>query len=320
MTDLRLSNSEMKDYRRCQRKWYLGTYLELRLRQGPEPGSPLSIGTLVHDALAAYYDPSVKADPVLYAEQIFQDAVAESPAYESALAREFELIRIMLSGYMEWLEETGADQDIEVLGTERMAEIEVAEGITLLSKLDAPVRRVSDGTRMAFEHKTVQSLGAPLSLLKLDTQLLTEHLVLFLSARMEGATDAEAYAQCTGIVYNMLRKVKRTASAKPPFYGREEVPHNIHELRNHWRHVLAIAREIQRTRARLDAGESHHTACVPNPTRECTWDCDFFRVCVLADDGSDFEGALEDTYEKRDPLERYQGAQPLVGSMQEGGA
>jgi hypothetical protein len=300
----------MSAYRRCRRKWYLGTYRRLRLKTSAPPGSALSIGTDVHDALAAYYDPKLKQDPLGFLKNKFDGALFANPAYEDSLTKQYDLCRIMIEGYLEWLDETGADQGITVTGTERMAEVPI-KGFMLISKLDAPITREHDGARLAFEHKTVGSLTQPLALLKLDTQLLTEHLILFMDARAKGASDEEAFAQCTGILYNMLRKVKRTAAAKPPFYGREEVPHNIHELRNHWVHVLAIARDIRRDTARLDSGEAHHAVSPPSPRKECTWDCDFFKVCVLADDGSNFEGALANLYEERDPLERYDDAEPL---------
>ena len=310
MTDLlRLSNSEMAAFRRCPRKWYLGTYRRLKPRAGDTPGGSLHVGNLVHDALAAHY--ADRTDPVAYAEgQLDMEANAQ-PQFIDEYRKEKALVTAMLSGYLEWLEETGNDGDLRILGTEMMVEVPLVPGVNLLSKLDAPVERISDGAKLALEHKTVQSLDQSLPLLKLDTQLLTEHLARFLHARVEGASNEEAYDQCHGVLYNMLRKVKRTAAAKPPFYDRIDVPHNIHELRNHWRHVLATAVTIQEKTRLLDAGGDHHKVCPPNPRRECAWDCPFFKVCVMADDGSDFEGALGSLYEERDPLERYENTEEL---------
>lgn len=310
MTDLRLSNSETKEFRRCKRKWYWHTYRQLSPATEDAPGSNLSIGNIVHDALAEFYGPD-KADPVAWAEADYARQLSESPAEEVEIGKEKALVIAMLTGYVEWLAETGADQDLIITGTEQMVEIPLVEGVTLLSKLDAPVERISDGAKLALEHKTVQGLDIMLPLLKLDTQLLTEHLVRFLHAKNEGATAEEAYDQCHGVLYNMLKKVKRTSTAKPPFYGREDVPHNINELRNHWHHVVSIAAEITAARTRLDAGESNHSVCQPNPTRDCTWDCPFFKVCVMQDDGSDVEGALAAMFVERDPLERYADATAL---------
>lgn len=309
MSLLRLSNSEMGAWRRCPRKWYLATYRRLKPKAGEKPGSSLHIGNTVHDALAAYYGD--RTDPVAFAQGALDFEAAAQPEFTDEYRKTRELVTAMLEGYIEWLAETGADGDLRLLGAEKMVEVPLVEGVNLLSKLDAPVERISDGARLALEHKTVSSLDQPLPLLKIDTQLLTEHLARFLHARTEGASNEEAYDQCHGVLYNMLRKVKRTASAKPPFYDRIDVPHNIHELRSHWRHVLALAREIQDATARLDAGEEHHTVCPPSPRRDCTWDCPFFKVCVMADDGSDFEGALSALYEERDPLERYENTEEL---------
>lgn len=36
-----------------------------------------------------------------------------------------------------------------------------------------------------------------------------------------------------------------------------------------------------------------------NPTRDCSWDCDFYNVCVMMQNKGDVEPLLEDMYEKR---------------------
>ena len=233
--------------------------------------------------------------------------VASHPAQEAEILKERDLAVTMVEGYMQWLEETGADAELRVLAAETKIQVTLTEGVDILTKLDARVEHVPTGRRLSLEHKTVGSLTEPLPLLQLDTQLLTEHLAEYLAAH-EPADDESARAQlATGVLYNMLRRVKRTAAAKPPFYGREEVSHNINELRNHWRHVMSIARAIESARDDLDGGLSHHHVAPPSPDRSCSWQCEFFRVCPLFDDGSDVEAALEDLYVEGDPLERYVG-------------
>lgn len=326
MSALRLSNSEMKQWRRCKRQWYWGSYRRLKRKAPDLPGEPLSIGNAVHDALAAYYDSLVPGprggkrkvvDPVVFAMAAYEQRALEVPEYTKELEEEAELVTIMLRGYMEWLAEEGLDADLRIEGAERMVEVQIVPEdehggeIVLISKLDAPVTRVSDGAKLALEHKTVKSLTYPLPVLKLDTQLLTEHLVRFMHDIECGISPDDAYDKCQGVLYNMLRKVKRGPTAKPPFYGREDIIHNRFELRNHWHHVLAVGREIQAATAALDAGANPHVVAHPNPTRDCSWDCPFFAVCALADDGSNIEGALSAMYEEHDPLERYIGSLPL---------
>lgn len=309
MDDVKLlSNSEMKLWRRCRRSWYLGYYRRLGLIGRDPFGSASSIGNLVHDALAAYYDPAVRADPVAFAKAKVEEALKEHAVDYAEIQKEGELVVLMLEGYMDWLEETGADSDIVVTGSEQMARVKLIDGVDLISKLDAVVERGRDGAKLALEHKTTDNFSRPLPTLKLNSQFLTEHLCRFLAEIQAGRTPEEAQEGCHGILWNGLRKSKRTARATPPFYQRLDVTHNIEELRNHWRHVAAVATEILQAQARLDAGEDHHTVCYPNATNDCSWDCDHFKICVMFDDGSKVQHAIEAMYEERDPLARYDGA------------
>jgi RecB family exonuclease len=301
---LRLTNSEMSDWRRCRRKWYFRSYRRLRARD-EKPTGALSLGNLVHDALSVVYAVGEKGDPLARLDELTEAKVLEHPFHEDDIRKEGELAKIMVEGYVQWLEETGADQNVRVLAPESMVEVELAQGVRLLSKLDARVERHTDPGRMALEFKTVQDFTRPLPTLQIDTQLLTEHLVEFLALQERGETDPAQRAR--GVLYRMLRKVKRTAAAKPPFYAEEAVDHNVEELRNHWRHVMSIARDILDAHARLDAGESHHTVAYPSPKQDCSWDCPFLAPCKLANSG-DMEAYIAEKYEEADPLERYVGA------------
>lgn len=319
---LRLTNSEMKLWRRCRRQWYLAYYLK-KGKAEPDFGRPTSLGSRVHNALELLYANQLElessggegwdeVDVIAFLKEGIADDIEKFPGYEAEITKEGDLAVRMLEGYLQWLEETGNDQFLKVVQPEQGVEIPLTsggpsapEGVNLLSKIDVRVRDERDASMWALEHKTVQSLQMPLPTLQIDTQLLTEHLVEFLHM-LETVDPVEADKQrADGVLYNMLRKVKRTANAKPPFYGRTAVRHNMTELRNHWRHVVAQAREIIDAHERLDAGESHHSVVYPSPTRDCNWDCPFFNVCPLMDDGSDWEGALSDLYVDIDPLDRY---------------
>lgn len=308
---LRLSNSEMKTWRQCKRKWYLGVYKSLRPRER-DFGRPTGLGTRVHDCLSLLYDPRIEEfDPLgwIRAQQLMD--IAKHPTYEDAITQDADMAYIMVEGYLQWLEETGSDADLRLIAPEAIMEVplfvtDAGETVNLLSKIDARVERDYDGVRFSLEHKTVQSLTTPLPLLQIDSQLLTEHLVEFLTLRDETSDEEAQQRRAGGVLYNMFRKVKRTANAKPPFYGREEVRHNIDELRNHWHHVAAQANEILEAHRRLDAGEDHQRVCYPSPDKDCTWKCEFFRVCAMMDDGvSDTTTAFQDLYREGDHLERY---------------
>lgn len=306
---MRLTNSEATTFRRCRRKWWLQYYRRLGRIKADNPMAPRAIGTVVHDALAHYY--ATGQDPVAHVQAGHLARLAAPGASEKEVAKATDLCVAMVAGYLEWLEETGADSDMDVVGSEIAAEAQLLPDVTLLAKLDTVVDHRPTRQKLAFEFKTVSDLSSPRELLRLDTQFLTEHLVRFLLQTRDGATPEEAINDCSGILWRGLRRVKRTSSAKPPFYAEEVVPHNLDELRNHWRHVVEIARGIQETRARLDAGESHHKVVPPSPDKSCKWSCDFFYLCPMFDDGSRVEDALSAGYEEVDPLERYEGVEAL---------
>lgn len=315
----RITNSEMAMYKRCPRKWMLGYHMRLGTPD-PDFGRPTGLGTRVHDALAKLYDPREPvsdADVINYMRKQVEKDLEKYPAYADDINKEADLAVIMMEGYLQWLAETGSDQHLRVIAPEAHVEVAIEsdevqglaqeagyeEGATLLSKLDVRVQSDLDNSRWALEHKTVQNLSDPIPLLQIDAQLLTEHLVEFLQLLAEGRDPLDERAD--GVYYNMLRKVKRTARAKPPFYDRKEVRHNVEELRSHWLHVTSWATKILEAHIRLDEGQSHHEVCPPVNDRSCAWQCPFFKICPMLDDGSDWRAAAADLYVTVDPLERY---------------
>src|SRR5687768_7078633 len=108
----RVSNSEMRTWKRCKRKWWLSYHRSLapvaRLYTGPLP-----LGTRVHLALATYYGGKWDAEEAL---RVYNEDAQESLALFEAedpfadtkkLISDIELGRIMLEGYFEWVVETG---------------------------------------------------------------------------------------------------------------------------------------------------------------------------------------------------------------------
>jgi hypothetical protein len=233
--------------------------------------------------------------------------IDEDPNVADDILKEAELAGIMLDGYMQWVEETGADSDLEVYGAEEKIEVPLGDtGFILRGKLDARALRRSTGARVFLEHKTVSNMVDLKKSAQTNPQFLGYELLEFLSLRETGRDGERA----DGTLLNMLKKVKRTARAKPPFYERHEVHHNLEELRNHQRHIVSIGREIEAARGRLDAGEPHHAVCPPSSSGarpQCTW-CSYKDVCLsgMFDDGSDIESYLGMFYEPHDPYSYYE--------------
>jgi hypothetical protein len=313
-----VSNSELQTWKRCRRKWWLAWYRRLALRTEAFVGVR-AVGDRIHRALERWYVPegASRVDPRDALERVIVDdwtRVVEAGHARgitedqlAALAREFatstNLERAMVEGYVQWLEETGADAELRVVASETPlaapVDLEDGRGVTVIGKLDVRVRRTTDDVRLFLDHKTVGDLKSPAITLPQNEQMLHYQLLEWL------ATE-EGEARCDGALYNMLRRTQRTAKATPPFYDRVEVHHNRFELESYRRRLLATSRDVLDAIEALDAGRDHLDVVYPSPRGECKWDCDFFAVCNLLDDGSaganDMVTAL---YHEVDPRARY---------------
>lgn len=295
-----LTQSEMKAWRRCRRKWWLTYYRRLRSRTFTP--SAASLGNLVHAGLEDHYAP---LEDVSRFKLLVDESHAKlDPADGDAIAdwdKQRELASIIIEGYLDWLEETGADEDIEVVGTEEKLEVESGElpsGETLLlrGKIDQKVYRPSMDALQFLDHKVVGSLDDIPKRAANDEQFLF-YEILNRSVHPDMKTE--------GGIWNMLRKVKRTARSKPPYYARHEKAFNDEQLVSFFERIWAVAVEIDGARWLLDQGASHQTVAYPNPTRDCSWDCDFRAICPMFDDGSRIGNAIVDLYEEGDPHARY---------------
>lgn len=307
MTDqLLVSNSEIQTWKDCRRKWWLSYYRELGVRrEDDQPVGARQLGTRIHIALCAMYEEQTNPVDVVnavYAEDIA--LFASDPDKVIDLKKEQDLAKAMLEGYIEWVATEAADDGIELVAAETV--IEVPSGnprVTLRGKLDQRVVRKTDGARLFLDHKTVADLTTPVRLLPIDEQMKFYHLLEKLDAVHK--TGSKQQWRTDGGLYNMLRKVKRTATAKPPFYGRAEVRHNEEVIRNMWTRVHKILVELVDARDALDSGADHQYVCPPRPSKDCTWKCDFFSICPMFDDGSNVEGLIDEYFTHLDPHERY---------------
>lgn len=320
----KVSNSEVQAFKRCKRKWWLAWYRHLRLKR-EHPVGARAIGTWVHLALAQWYVPEgiTRTDPRESLERVLLDVntavhqhaamMAENAddggfAAESlmqAFKKDADLARAMVEGYVQWLAETGADSDLTVIASEQMIAAEFnqvshTEPVHIVGKLDVRVRRNMDDARMFMDHKTVASIDKAQRGLHMNEQML-QYLLL---ERLQPGTAAEGEF-VGGALYNMLRKVKRTANAKPPFYQRVEVRHTEMEITsyvNHLRHWLTHMLASERS---LNNGDDHQMVVPPTPAADCSWSCDFYAVCPMFDDGSRAEDMLTQYYEEVAHLDYY---------------
>lgn len=299
-----ISNSEISTFKDCRRKWWLQYYRGLA-RKKKEMVSPLTLGSRIHNALEAFY--KLGKDPVeVYStlleidREIFEvSGDAGITDKQKKFDSDAELGRIMLEGYLEWLEETGVDSDIEVVGVEEKISAIVLDGrVELQGKTDMKVRDRTDNSRLILDHKTAVSFD-----IYYKTAHMSEQLMLY--SMLERLRDPDDLTNVDGGIYNLLRKVKRTAKSKPPYYERITVRFNDETLRSFWTRVNGVLRDMISVRDELDAGADHRFVAYPSPTNDCTWKCPFFDACPMFDDGSAAEMWLTDYTEVSDPYARY---------------
>jgi hypothetical protein len=315
-----ISNSEVQAAKDCPRKWWLAWHRGL-VQKRESPVGAAATGSRYHAAVAEIYVPDgeTPGDPLAKLDELHQEALAALPDHvedgwgalgdkltdndqHAKLLKAFDLERAMVEGYLQWLEQTGADAQLQVIAAETYVEANFFQvgnqpRVKLIGKLDARTRnRVTGGIRF-IDHKTVGSLFDPM--LKLNQQMLHYHLI-------EDLTRDPGTPRCEGALYNMARKVKRTRAATPPFFGRTLIDHNDWELQNY-------AQQLRGTIAKMVKAEEalpltpHHYVVPSRPSRDCPWKCPFFKICHMFDDGSRAEAAVENLYEVRDPLSYYGG-------------
>jgi len=296
---VRISNSEIQTYKDCRRKWWFQYYRRLQPKERQYTGA-LALGSRIHEALDQYYS---TGKPLLdvHAELVNQEKEELLTDFKDVaeLEKEAELGHIMLAGYLDWVEENGIDAELEMVSTEEKIVMPMFNGdVELQGKIDMRVRRKGDGVRMFRDFKTVGgSLSDFANLAPMNEQIMT---YMLLEQSKEGESE-----RSEGGIFTMLKKVRRTANARPPFYDQFEVRHNVFTLRSFWDRIHGTIADMMRTRKALDEGESPAFHAYPRPSRDCKWKCPFFTVCTLVDDGSASEQAIEAMFEVADPYAYY---------------
>ena len=301
LSEIVLTNSELRTWQTCRRKWYLSW----GLGYAPDPALELPVGVMhlgscVHLALEAYYGYDI--DPLAALNWAYSDDIFMHPECEEALEKELALARIMVEGFVNWVSAEGIDARVSIIATEIPVEhkLEIdGQQVTLRGKLDQLARRKSDGVLLARDLKTVGSLSKATQL-RSSSQLKFYALIQALEAVKSGTGDVVA-----GGEYLLLARTKRTDRATPPFYARVEVPLNKHELNSQYQMTLAIAREILAARKQLQEGKDHHSIVYPHFGDWCSWSCSFIAECSFMDDGSRWQDALAGNFVQRDKLAYY---------------
>jgi PD-(D/E)XK nuclease superfamily protein len=294
-----LSHSELRTFMTCKRRWYLTYFQKWGISDAAEsPVGVMQLGRRIHLAFEAQ---SYGMDPVTALRLAYELDWLDHPEAKEDLEKEYDTADRMIRGYLEWVEETGADAGLTVLESEHDLRVEI-EGIDehpviLRGRLDQLVERDSDGALFINDFKTVGTLAKADHLI-LDTQLRFYVLL----ANLKSKTSGE---RIDGALYTMLKRSKRTAAAKPPFYNRVEIRYNRDDMNSMYLRVVKVVQEIQDAIFQLESGIDHRSVVYATPGDYCAWACPFLQVCPMMDDGSRWQDALAANFDHIDPYNYY---------------
>lgn len=291
-TNYSFSHSEMATYKECRRKWMMQYYWKLRRKREPK-SLARDTGILVHGALETFYVngglrgqfsekhmfdflDAARDEDMLKVSQLAEDA--ESVKKERKMVKDIhETAVILCKGYLEWLKETGADVGLDLSLHE--AELRApgpVEGTEIMGIIDLGGTDEQSGDLVVMDTKVTASIDEMVKTLHIQEQ----GLMYAVLGKINDPDPKRGFR----VIWNMIKRNKQTARAKPPFYQRYELAINADQLRQFYAQLQGQIEEILRTEKRLNDGEPHHMVAFPSPTKDCSWKCQYFTVCGAMND------------------------------------
>lgn len=313
-----LRTSERRAAKRCWQRYQWGILEGLTTT---DPSAALWFGSGIHMALAHYYGRPgfIRNLDFIDIWEDFCNNGTDDGEYQSAseYGDKFnldlrQLGRAMLKGYHEHYD---GDKDWDVIATERtfQVRIKMPDGsyILYVGTFDGVYRhRVTKRIRL-MEHKTAKAISN--KHLSLDDQAGAYWAVAYTLLRNEGILSTKH--QIEGITYNYLRKQlpdQRPKNAEgqylnqngsisknqpSPLFERFEIKRNARERAMQ---IDKIKAEVEHIRL-IKSGELPVTK---NPTTDCSWDCAFFEMCEVHEQGgSAWEEFRDAVFIERDPYQ-----------------
>jgi RecB family exonuclease len=328
---LSISNSEIATFDRCRRKWYARYYLGASPAEPEIVGSAI-LGTRVHAALEGM--DGYGLDPLAVLAILYSQALEEHPDWQADINAEWDMARIMVEGYVEWAAETGADASLRTVAVEQEVCVPFPRlpGVTLRARLDRVVLDEETGLLSFLDNKTAATFEKH-EHLETDPQFLFYAVVQKLAratarspACLHDGGTAEGCPGCfwepppqvDGGIVRTLRRVKRTAASKPPYYATDSFRYSPERIEAAELRIEAICRQILDARrylgmaytgphgGRLDV-VNHVQRSELYPSQAfggCkSWECPFVTLCPMMDDGSDWPGVIRDSghWKQQDP-------------------
>ena len=316
-----LRTSERGTFKECPQKWWWA------YREGLRPlrtKNALWFGIGIHIALAEWYRLGSERGPHPadtwreYCNDEKRFIPMEMEEDELKYIEAYDLGVIMMNGYVE---KYGLDPSWEVIATEQVFAKKIAHPVRSPSGkrvLLVDYRGTFDGvyrdlnTRtgeiILMEHKTAASIQT--NHLPLDDQAGSYWMVADFTLKAQGLIKRTEMVQ--GIQYNFMRKA--TPDERPTNERGESLNKNgsvskvqpsplfVREM--DWKSAAQrrkMHERIQGEALHMKAMEDGTLPIYKRPTRDCSWRCEFYKMCMADETGADVEEYKEAMYTRVDP-------------------
>jgi hypothetical protein len=273
----------MSTYKECKRKWFLQYYLKLRRKHTPKAVAR-DTGILVHAALYQFYKAG-GLNGVMSEQLMFQfldaardnDMLLVTEEERKTVQDTHDISKILCTGYLEWLHETGADIGYRFDHNEMtMRAPGPVDGTEIMGIIDLGGTEERSGDLFVMDTKVTASIEDMLKTL----HIMEQGPMYAVLAKITDPNPDRGFR----VVWNMIKRNKQAQRAKPPFYHRYELAINADQLRQFYLQLQGQIEEILRTEDLLNKGESHIKVAYPTPTKDCAWKCPYFAVCGVMND------------------------------------
>ena len=257
----------MSTWRRCRAR-YNWSYIE---NYSPGSGLGQTRGTVGHAALAFWYgNRDVYETPEDLDEATMKLAADMYTKAEinmdQSLEEDWQLMQVILPRYFDWARAN--DNFRKIISLEQKFEFTV-EGIPVIGYIDGVVQ-VGDSIWL-LEHKFNKQVS--MNHIDLDPQMS-----IYLLAAYKAGIEAR------GVLFNVIRVAEGGIAQKEPVV-RRQVYRNIEGL-------AVVEQEMALQLKEMKDFHENGGVIYRNPTKDCSWDCSFYNVCLSVNDNGDAQSVL----------------------------
>lgn len=293
----KFSPTELATFRACRRSWMLDYHLSLK-RKERDVRYPLEIGNLTHGALEIFYinggihgEDALEKSKAWLQDQRAEDLAKCAPEHHPTILKAHRDSEACLLSYMHWLDQTGADLNLKILGAEdKLSLVGMYPNAVLNGRIDLLAEDTQNGDIVVIDFKLVSSITDKIRMLNLDQQ-----------AKAYALLAREKYGKRVRVAFRLVKINARSSRVKGPQEEEYTIVLNDKQLDVFKVQTAGMMRDIIALSDALSQPDAvHQSLAYPSPSDTCSWKCPFFPVCPMLDDPhSDGEWLLNDAYESK---------------------